>query len=85
VLPDASVNTKLAVHCPAPFTNDEPPVKVITPGWMVADPSGAQASALPALATITTPKTPATAVSLAASFIRFLPPFLPTEFEPGAN
>ena len=35
----------MAVHCPAPPKNDLPPVKVITPGWIVALPSGAHASA----------------------------------------
>src|SRR6267378_1640553 len=43
--PEASVKTKLAVHCPAPPRNDEAPVKVITPGRIVALLAGAHADA----------------------------------------
>ena len=42
----ASVKTKFAVHCEAPPRNDGAFVKVITPGWIVALPAGAQAVAV---------------------------------------
>jgi hypothetical protein len=44
-------------------------VKVITPGWIVADPSGAHATALPALDNITTASTQSPAATLSAKFI----------------
>jgi hypothetical protein len=67
--PEASVKTKLAVHCPAPPRNDEAPVNVITPGRIVALLAGAHADAA-AGAHRTSASALATDTSLKDSFIQ---------------
>src|SRR5437660_8711073 len=67
--PEASVKTKLAVHCPAPPRNEGAPVNVITPGWIVALPAGAQAEAPAAGTSAVRASTTAKSASLRHCFI----------------
>src|SRR5438552_9758473 len=69
--PAASVKTKFPVHCPAPPRNDEPPVKVITPGWIVALLAGAHADAAAGADRVASASALATGASLHHSFIYY--------------